>query len=280
MFLSDYHVHSAASFDAGEPAGIEDILKAAAAENIDQIAVCDHYDVNWVLEGTNPKIDFKASRDNINEAKQKINCKTELLLGVELGQPHQSAESDAHARELLRINDFDFVLCAMHNARNEQDFYYIDYTNPDKPQLEAMFERYSRELCELAAWGKFHALAHIDYPVRYFKINKIEIDTSKYHDLYKDVFKIMINRGIILEVNTSGLYRENFWSVMPSFELLKVYKDTGGELLCMGSDAHSAAQLGGLCKRFASVYAELIKIGFKYITVLKNKKIEQIKIEI
>ena len=281
MILADHHVHSAASFDADRNAGIGNILKTAAGRNIGQIAVCDHYDVNWVLAGSNPKIDFKNTREQIIQAKQKIYCDTELLLGIELGQPHQSPEADSHAKKLLRENDFDFILCAMHNPRNEPDFYYIDYINADKAELESMFERYSRELCELAEWHWFHSLAHADYPARYFKTNRRDdVDVRKYYDLYKEVFKIIIRRGIALEINTSGFFRKNFYETMPSFELLKIYKDMGGELLTMGSDSHSVEHLSNIRQRFNLVYAKLLELGFGYISVIKNKKLEQVKIEI
>ena len=49
MFLSDYHVHSVASFDADENTTIENIFKTAVENNINQVVVCDHYDVNWVF---------------------------------------------------------------------------------------------------------------------------------------------------------------------------------------------------------------------------------------
>jgi histidinol-phosphatase (PHP family) len=282
MFLADYHVHSTKSFDAEPGASIENILRTAAENNINQVALTDHYDVNWILAGdiNNPEVDFKDSREQIIQAKRLIRCDTELLLGVELGQPHQSPETDAHAEKLLRENDFDYILCALHNNRGEADFYFMDYSDPDKAKLEKMFERYSRELCELAEWRSFHAVAHADYPVRYFKSNQIDIDARKYYDLYKDFFKIIIRRGIALEINTSGLRREHFEETMPSFDLLKIYKDMGGELLTMGSDSHSAGQLGDILERFNLVYAKLLELGFKYISIVKNKKFEQIKIEI
>ena len=280
MFIADYHTHSEASFDCAEPASIEALLKTAAEHNINEIALCDHYDVNWILDGSNPLIDFKDSREQIIRAKRQIKCDTEMILGVELGQPHQSPESDAHAKKLLRENDFDFVLCALHNNRGEEDFYYMDYSNPDKDRLEKMFVRYSRELCELAEWHEFHALAHLDYPVRYFKINKIDIDVRRYYDLYKEVFKIIIRRGIALEINTSGLRKENFRETMPSFDLLKIYKDMGGELLIIGSDSHSIEQLAAAPGHFNFVCAKLLELGFKYISRIKNKKFGQVKIEV
>ena len=280
MFIIDYHVHSEASFDCDQPASIKNILKTAADNNIKQVAICDHYDVNWVIDGSNPKINFKNQREQIAQAKRELSCDTEILLGVELGQPHQSPESDAHARVLLRENNFDYVLCALHNNRGEPDFYYMDYKPENKVELEKMFERYSRELCELAEWHKFHALAHLDYPMRYFKINKIDIDANKYYDLYREVFKIIIRRGIALEINTSGLRKENFGETMPSFDLLKIYKDMGGELLVMGSDSHSAEQLANAPEHFILIYAKLQELGFRYTSVIRDKKFEQVKIEL
>jgi histidinol-phosphatase (PHP family) len=156
----------------------------------------------------------------------------------------------------------------------------MDYQDADKKWLEGMFERYSHELCELAEWGDFHALAHADYPVRYFKINNLGIDVRKYYDLYIKVFEIIIRRGIALEINTSGLRKEHFGETMPSFDLLKIYKETGGELLTIGSDAHSTEQMEQGAESFRYVCENLLEIGFKYTSIIKNKKLEQIKIEL
>ena len=66
---------------------------------------------------------------------------------------------------------------------------------------------------------------------------------------------------------------------MPSFDLLKIYKDMGGELLTIGSDSHSAAQLNNTPGHFNSIYAKLPELGFKYISMIKDKKFEQLRIE-
>ena len=275
MFKADHHIHSNKSFDAESTATVGQILKSAAGKNINQIALCDHYDVNWVVNGTNPDIDFQDTLRQINDAKTNLNCPaTEFLLGIELGQPNQCPEK---AAEVLAKNDFDFILCALHNARDEEDFYYIDYKNTDITHLTAMFERYTAELCELAEWGNFHSLAHITYPVRYFLTNGIHIPTVKYNDLYKKLFEIIIRRGIALEVNTSGL-RKQINQPSPSFELLKLYKSAGGELVTVGSDAHNSSDI---FSGITYAYERLSEIGFKYISVInkKYKKLIQVKIE-
>lgn len=273
MFKADYHVHSSQSFDADPDADIESAVKTAAEKGIDEIALCDHYDVNWVITGENPDVDFFESLNQINAAKKKYaDKKTNVLLGIELGQPHQFPEK---AAEVTSKNDFDFILCSLHNARGEKDFYYVDYKHTKTAALVCMFEKYTEELLELANWGNFHSLAHITYPLRYFLLNGINIPLRKYTDLYTKLFKILINRGIALEINTSGL-RKKINQPSPSFELLKLYKDTGGELVTIGSDAHKVSDIfGGVTQACEKLSA----LGFKYISTVSDKKLIQKKLE-
>lgn len=277
MFRADYHVHSSKSYDADKKTGIGDIYAAASALKLDEVALCDHYDVNWVKSGENPEIDFFDSLNQMKAAKARTEGEaanqTRFLLGIELGQPHQCPEK---AVEVLEKNDFDFILCSLHNARGEKDFYYMDYKNTDRFSLIALFEKYTEELCELANWGEFHSLAHITYPVRYFFRNNIHIDLKKYSDLYKKLFKIIIGRGIALEVNTSGL-RKPINRPCPPFDLLKLYKEAGGELVTAGSDAHNARDIFAGVPR---VYERMRSFGFEYITAVENKKLIQKKIGI
>lgn len=268
MFKADYHVHSSYSCDANADANIESIAKTVAEMGLDEIALCDHYDVDWVLRGENPDIDFHETLRQIKKTQS-----SKILLGIELGQPNQFPDK---ANEVLSKYDFDFILCALHNARNEKDFYFIDYKNTDISTLINIFEKYTAELCELASWRNFHSLAHITYPLRYFMQNDINISIEKYTDLYVKLFKILIQRGIALEVNTSGL-RKVGKQTMPPNGLLKLYKETGGELITVGSDAHNTSDI---FSGIAETYERLHALGFRYITTVKDKKLTQNKIEI
>ena len=272
MFKADYHVHSSYSFDGNPKATIEAILKTAANRELDEVAVCDHYDVNQVIAGNNPDINFCESKKQIGDAEKTNKTHTKILLGIELGQPNQCPDK---AAEVLAGCDFDFILCALHNARGEDDFYYIDYKNADIRNLIRIYEKYTEELCELACWGKFHALAHATYPLRYFMLNDIYISVRRYTDLYIKLFKILIHRGIALEVNTSGL-RKKINQPSPSYKLLKLYKELGGELITVGSDAHKTQDIFTGIKK---IYGRLSEIGFKYITTVKDKKLTQVKID-
>ena len=268
-FKADYHVHSYKSYDAEPGATVENICSASSKLGLDELAICEHYDVNWVATGENPEIDFC---DSLKKIKAQKGTGTRILLGIELGQPHQCPKK---AAEVLAKNDFDFVLCALHNAKGEKDFYYMDYKNIDISNLIAIFEKYTEELCELANWGNFHALAHITYPLRYLFRNNIHISIEKYTDLYKKLFGILMTRGIALELNTSGL-RKPINRPCPPYELLKLYKEAGGELITVGSDAHKISDI--FCN-IPDAYERLRSLGFVYITQVKDKKLTQVKLE-
>ncbi|MCL1794634.1 MAG: histidinol-phosphatase HisJ family protein [Oscillospiraceae bacterium] len=269
MYRVDYHVHSRKSFDAAGAASIESIYRSASEKGLDDIALCDHYDVNWIVKGENPEIDFSDSQKQMEAARERYSGaakKLRFLLGIELGQPNQCPEK---AAEVLGKYDFDFVLCSLHNARNEQDFYYMDYKNTNILNLMAIFEKYLEELCELANWGSYHSLAHITYPLRYFFRNNIHIKTEKYTDLYIKLFGLIIGRGIALEVNASGL-RKPINKPCPPFDLLKLYREMGGELVTVGSDAHNVSDIYSgipyICEKLRS-------LGFKYICKMENGKL-------
>lgn len=265
----DHHIHSYKSFDADRRATIGEILRVSELRGLGQIALCDHYDVNFIAAGENPDIDFNETAREISAARELNPCATEFLLGIELGQPNQLPEL---ADKVLAGADFDFVLCSLHNTRGEPDFYYLDYKNTGILRLIDIFEHYTEELCELANWGSFHALAHVTYPVRYFFLNNIHISIRKYTDIYRRLFGIIIGRGIALEVNTSGL-RKKINEPSPSFELLKLYKSMGGELITVGSDAHNPIDIGS---GIDYTYEKLRQLGFRYICEIKEKKLHPV----
>jgi histidinol-phosphatase (PHP family) len=55
---------------------------------------------------------------------------------------------------------------------------------------------------------------------------------------------------------------------MPDLEILKRYKQLGGEHICIGSDAHAIEYLG---YRFDYAKECIQKAGFKYITYYKHR---------
>lgn len=56
---------------------------------------------------------------------------------------------------------------------------------------------------------------------------------------------------------------------MPEEDLLKLYRECGGEIITVGSDAHVASQVGTISKAGQEILAGA---GFRYITWFEERK--------
>lgn len=82
-----------------------------------------------------------------------------------------------------------------------------------------------------------------------------------------------ISHGIGIEINTSGV-RYGI-GCMPSLDVLKLYSQLHGEIITLGSDAHSASDLQ---RDFDVALQYLKEAGFSYVAHYQNRTPKMIKI--
>jgi len=83
---------------------------------------------------------------------------------------------------------------------------------------------------------------------------------SDYADLLDVVLKTLISYGKGIELNTAGL-KYGLGYPHPKAEVLKRYKELGGELITIGSDSHKTEHL---CYDFNLVPDLLKDLGYHY----------------
>ena len=114
--------------------------------------------------------------------------------------------------------------------------------------------------------GDFDVLGHLDIVQRYaFEAGGV-YNFEDYKDYIYDILKIIISRGKGIEVNTSGLSNN---LLFPKLEILHMYKDLKGEILTVGSDAHTSNRVG---EKISYAYDMLKDIGFNYVFTYDNRK--------
>ncbi|HBL84255.1 MAG: hypothetical protein A2Y17_07630 [Clostridiales bacterium GWF2_38_85] len=273
MFLADYHTHSKFSFDAERPATIEAMCEAAITMGLNEIAITDHYECDAMPDGFYEMPDLDGRQTAIAAAKKKYEGKLALCYGIELGQPTSEA---VETERILSKYSFDFVIGSLHTVKGIRDICYINYEYYSDKQIVMLWEQYLAELLKHIKDGKFDTLAHITYPYRYIvkngRGNVVNLDD--YKDEFAAIIRAAIERGIALECNTSGL-RQTLAEPMPNFKLMQLYKSLGGQLITVGSDAHYLEHIGSHIKETVSTLAD---IGFKYLTVFRNRRPTMIKI--
>ena len=186
--------------------------------------------------------------------------------GIELGQPNQD---EASAREALAGRDYDFIIGSIHNIRGFEDFFYLDYSQLEPGYIDQLLATYWEEELEVIRWGEFDSLGHLTYPLRYIEGDHgIPVDLKRHQEAIDQVFRALIQNGKALEVNTSGL-RQKIGRTLPDLPLLRRYRELGGELVTLGSDAHSTKDLG----RGIDEGMDLLKeAGFRYFALYEQRR--------
>ena len=106
------------------------------------------------------------------------------------------------------------------------------------------FESYFKTMHQaLKSFHQIDALGHMDYIVRYCPNKDLNYFVSDYLDYIDEILKLIIQKEIKLEINTANLAK-NFDFPNPHTDILKRYRELGGNLVTIGSDAHKAANIG------------------------------------
>ena len=270
MFLCDSHFHTVNSFDGHST--LDEICDRALTLNFSELAVTDHCDIDDILDGIYPAYDEAAINEAAASAREKYAGRLVVSHGIELGQAHlRQKESEA----LLARTPHDFVLGSIHNLPNVPDFSFLKFERMSAPIYENLWERSLDECEKIVKSGLIDSLAHITYPIRYLARALRPFDMKKYYPRLRELFGLMIERRVALEVNTSGL-RQGLGFTLPDRDIMQLYYQCGGRMVTCGSDAHYARDFGSGIRE---TYKMLREIGFDSITVFHGRKPVSVRIE-
>ncbi len=258
--IFDCHTHTHFSHDSEcDP---YDSLKAAKENGIAGFAITDHCD-----------IEFCGDRDVKNPIKKSAVCAHEMgdcvLAGVEIGEGIWHKKD---AEEVVAGSDFDIVLGSVHAVRYKSytmPYSQIDFSFLSQNEIKEYISAYFDDMLEMIKTTDFDVLSHMTCPLRYISGKYgIAVDLKNFADKTDIILKEIIDRSIALEINTSCLDTDyNF--LMPDIPIIKRYKELGGYLLTLGSDAHIAKRIA---HGFDYALSELSRLGFKNIYYYKNRK--------
>lgn len=271
MITADYHVHSEFSSDSHTP--MEQMIEKAIQLGLKKLCFTDHIDYDYpAVTDHNFIFDINQYTNKLKELKERYCKHIDILTGLELGlQPHLTERLTS----LVNSYPFDFLIGSSHVV-DHIDPYYPQYWE-NRTKAEGI-QRYFESIVEnCKAFHGFNVYGHIDYIIRYVpgKVSdngqpavKEDYSYSDYTDLIDEILKTIISYGRGIELNTAGL-KYGLAYPHPKAEVLKRYKELGGEIITIGSDAHKPEHL---CYDF-SVVPELLKgLGFNYYTTFVQGK--------
>jgi histidinol-phosphatase (PHP family) len=270
--ICDSHVHSNNSFD-GEST-VREICEAAIQKGISCVTITDHMEAPEIGLGDksifgNAMKQITQSVADVEELAQEYKGRLKLLKGMELGEPMHKPK---YTKMALAITDFDFILASVHNLLGEEDFYYMEY---EEAGIKPLLTRYFDEILDTAANAEYDSLAHLNYPFRYIvEKTGIRPNMEDYAEVIDEILLTVIKRHKAIEINTSGLFKP-IGETLPSLDIVRRFRELGGDFVTVGSDAHNCEKLGnGLEKGI-----DLARIcGFKSYTVYEKHSPKQIAI--
>lgn len=275
MIQADYHMHT--SFSTDSHATIPSMIEAAIRHGLKRCCITDHMDYDYPSAKKekefelNPE-EYFASLIHYRAVYQK---QIVVEIGMELGlrnEPKQKEKTKAYYEKLLSSYPLDFCIGSTH-VLEFMDPYEAKYWN-QKTEKEALNDYFLANFENADFYDGFQVYGHFDYIVRYFPSGTRTYSVADYLDVIDLGLKKCIEKGIGIECNTSG-YAHGLSQPHPKLELLKRYKELGGEIITIGSDAHCPEQVARNLKQAEELLKEA---GFRYYTLFHEKKEEFISL--
>ncbi len=254
---ADYHIHTEFSDDSREP--MQNQIERAIEIGLDEICFTDHIDYGIKKDWDEGDIAFRGGDGMSSDPSQMDPCanvnypeyfgkilrmkeiykgKITIRQGLEFGI--QTITIPQYEKLWDKYGDIlDFTLLSMHQVNN-LEFWTQDFQR-GKTQKEYN-EEYYREIYEVQkAFKHYSVLAHLDLLVRYDMQGIYPFE--KLRDMIAEILKLAIADDKGIEINTSS-WHYGLSDTQPSRAILKLYKDLGGKIVTIGSDAHNTTYLG------------------------------------
>lgn len=259
----DQHMHC--NFSGDSDALPEDMIKAGIAHGLSGICFTDHLDYDYPEEPNIFLLDFDNYFKVLSDLKEKYTDKISVNIGIELGLQTQAAGQNLAVAEKY---PFDFIIGSSHVV-NHMDPYYPEFF-AGRDEDAAYMEYFESVLENINSGVDFDVYGHIDYVVRYGPNKNAFYTYEKFKDIIDEILTQLISKGKGIEVNTGG-FKYGLGHPNPTEDIIKRYRELGGEIITMGADAHVPEYVAYEFDKTAQI---IKNCGFKYHTVFKNRKAE------
>lgn len=259
----DQHMHC--NFSGDSDALPEDMIKAGIAHGLSGICFTDHLDYDYPEEPNIFLLDFDNYFKVLSDLKEKYADKISVNIGIELGLQIQAAGQNLAVAEKY---PFDFIIGSSHVV-NHMDPYYPEFF-AGRDEDAAYMEYFESVLENINSGVDFDVYGHIDYVVRYGPNKNAFYTYEKFKDIIDEILTQLISKGKGIEVNTGG-FKYGLGHPNPTEDIIKRYRELGGEIITMGADAHVPEYVAYEFDKTAQI---IKNCGFKYYTVFKNRKAE------
>ena len=269
--LSDFHMHT--EFSTDSETAMEDMVTAAINKGLKNICFTEHQDFGYPYNNEFPEGSWMLNVDSylyeLLCLREKYDKDIRLQFGIEVGMQETVAKDN-----YITVGGqmFDFVIASMHvvDGYDTYDKAYFE----GRSEKEAILRYFEATLSNIKKFQDFDVLGHMDYIVRSLPSGESGYQVNDYTDYIDALLKFLIENEKGIEINTSPL-RKGFANTNPHLDIIKRYRELGGEIITVGSDAHAPNDIAA---NFDVANDMLEAAGFKYYTIFDKRAAIPVKL--
>lgn len=254
--LADYHVHTEFSDDSETP--MEEAVLHAIAAGLTEICFTEHIDYGVK---TDLNCDCDAYLQEVRRCQDLYGDRIRIRLGMEFGMQTHTVRQ---FQDTFDRYPFDFIILSCHQVE-DKEFWTYEFQE-GRSQEEYNRRYYEEILGVIKSYKDYSVLGHLDMIRRYDR--KGDYPFEGVRDLVEQILRQVIADQKGIEVNTS-CYRYKLPDLTPSREILKLYRQLGGKIITIGSDAHEIPWIGW---ESGGTQEELKALGFQAIYTFERMK--------
>ena len=234
--MFDFHMHSNVSFDGRDTA----LNMAVAAAKAGMRAICftDHMDYDPLDPDHKLQFDITHYSNIYNDLEVSGLA---VYKGFEFGMLPDNIEQ---FRKDINLRDWDYVIGSVHFV-DGLDVYFDSYWE-NKTPYQAILRGMEETLTCVKLHDDYDVLGHLTYLAKtHGNPVKEPILYKDYREVLDEILKVLAEKGKGVEVNTSGM--DACGDYLPGLDYLRRFKELGGEIVTVGSDAHHSNRVGQYC---------------------------------
>lgn len=255
--MFDFHMHSTVSYDGRHSP--EQMAQAAVDAGLREICFTDHID----YVPTDAVQTMVYALEDYNAAYAGLR-KDDLTIrqGMEFGM---LPDNQPLFESCLAQRPYDFVLGSIHFTQGEDVYFTPYWQGKTVEQAERQF--LEETLVCVQNHDGFDVLAHLTYISKArAHIARRPVPYEAYRELIDEILRTLVQKGKGLELNTSGVDRCGVF--LPEAVYFRRFKELGGQIVTVGSDAHSYDRVGQYTREACDMLREI----FGYVCTYKNRE--------
>lgn len=265
--MYDYHTHTDFSDDSATP--MNEMLEAAIAMGMKEIAITDHYDPDYPDPNFPFEVDFPSYHRALTAAEEIYGSRLGVIKGLEIGIQHGETLEKCKAAAISF--PYDFLIGSFHSF-DGVDLYTAPYHEMEDSLILPAYYSYVHDC--LRNYTDYDVLGHLNVIDRYLSIIP---DYTLAGDEIDAILRLLADEGKGIEINTSSWRYGMGDRTHPTLPMLRRFRDLGGEILTIGSDAHRPEDLGS---RFEDAVEMAVAAGFRYFATYRNRVPSMLPLEI